>query len=48
MFRQGGLKLPTVEAHLEAAAFVSRFAKHWSAPEPEQFRDLLGPETHNL
>lgn len=48
MFRQGGLKLPTVDAHLKAAAFVSRFAKHWSAPEPEQFRDLLDPETRNL
>jgi limonene-1,2-epoxide hydrolase len=42
------MNVPSPDAYASAAAFVSRFAERWSAPEPERFRDLLDPETRNL
>jgi limonene-1,2-epoxide hydrolase len=48
LYRQAGLAIPSLEAHVDAAAFVAAFAERWSAKDPEAFRDLLHPDTRNL
>lgn len=48
LYRQAGLKIPSLDAYTQAATFVSRFAERWSAPDAERFRDLLHPQTRNL
>lgn len=48
LYRQAGLRIPSLDAYTSAAAFVARFAERWTAPEPERFRDLLHPDTRNL
>jgi steroid delta-isomerase-like uncharacterized protein len=48
VYRQAGLPVPPLEIYPRAASFVDRFAAHWADPKPEDFRDLLHPDTINL
>jgi predicted ester cyclase len=47
VYRQTGLSVPSLDAYPRAASFVDRFAAHWAEPKPEDFRDLMPPDTSN-
>jgi steroid delta-isomerase-like uncharacterized protein len=48
VYRQAGLPVPPLDMYPRAASFVRRFANHWAERQPEEFRDLLHPETRNF
>lgn len=48
VYRQAGLPVPPLEIYPRAASFVDRFAAHWADPKPDDFRDLLHPDTINF
>ncbi len=48
VYRQAGLPVPPLDIYSRAASFVDRFAAHWADPKPDDFRDLLHPDTVNF